>query len=291
MKFLIQGGEKIEGSIKLAGAKNGATKAMIATLLTDEPCFLENFPGIGDVNITAELCRQLGSKVVIENQIAELHTPKITNSKVVSLTRKNRIPILAIGPLLARTGEAEVPILGGDKIGPRPVDIHVAALSALGAEIQVFPDRYIATAPKGLRGAELLLRYPSVGATENTILAAVLAKGKTIIQNAAVEPEIIDLIKMLNKMGAIIEIDARRVTIEGVDHLRGVTHSILPDRNEAVSFACLAAASGGKIFVEDAQQEHLITFLSAFRRAGGEYEVQDNGILFYSGGQLKAVDI
>jgi UDP-N-acetylglucosamine 1-carboxyvinyltransferase len=292
MRFIIQGGKKIDGIIKLAGAKNAATKMMVASLLTDDPCFLENFPSIGDVSITAELCRQLGSKVTMENQVAELHTPRITNSRVFSLSRKNRIPILALGPLLARTGEAEIPILGGDKIGPRPVDIHLNALAALGAKIEVLPDRYIASAPNGLRGARVALRYPSVGATENTILAAVLAKGRTIIQNAAVEPEIIDLIKMLNKMGAIIEIDTHRnLTIEGVNHLRGITHRVLPDRNEAVSFACLAAASGGQIFVEDAQQEHLLTFLSAFRRAGGEYEVQDDGILFYSGGSLKAVNI
>lgn len=291
-KFVIRGGKKLEGSIKIAGAKNAATKMMIASLLTDEPCELENAPDIGDVRITAELCRSIGCSVEIGSRRVRLHTPRILSSQVGSLSRRNRIPILALGPLLARVGEAEVPILGGDLIGPRPVDLHIDALTAMGAEIEVLPDRYIGRAKNGLRGVSIRLRYPSVGATENTVLAAALAKGKTILKNAAVEPEVIDLIKMLQKMGAIIELGTdRTVYIEGVPKLRGVRHRVLPDRNEAVSFACLAVATDGRIFVEDARQEDLLTFLNALRRIGGEYEVSGSGILFYRAAVLRSLSI
>ena len=294
MKFVIRGGKKLEGEIKLAGAKNAATKMMVASILTDEPCVLENFPDIGDVKITEELCRSIGSKIEREKNILKIQTPKILNSKVVSLSRRNRIPILALGPLLARAGEAEVPILGGDKIGPRPVDIHIDALTAMGAKIEVLGDRYMAKAPNGLKGAKIRLRYPSVGATENTILAAVLAEGRTIIENAAKEPEVRELIKMLQKMGALIELGVNRVVyIEGVRKMRGVTHAILPDRNEAVSFACLAVATGGRILVKDARQEDLSAFLNVLRKIGGEYEVTKEGILFYrpANASLRAVQI
>jgi len=281
MRFVINGGRKLNGHIKLSGAKNAATKMMIASLLTSEPCALENFPDIGDAQITEELCSSAGSKIEKQQNTFKIHTPVIVNSRVVSLSRRNRIPILALGPLLARVGEAEIPILGGDKIGPRPVDLHFDALTAMGAEIEVLSDRYIARAKNGLRGAKIALRFPSVGATENSILAAVLASGRTVVQNAAVEPEILDLIKMLQKMGAIIELGANRIIyIDGVSGLRGVRHRILPDRNEAVSFACLAAATGGEILAEDARQDDLITFLNTFRRIGGEYEIKENGIVF-----------
>ena len=282
MQFVINGGRKLQGEIQLAGAKNAATKMMVASLLTDEPCVLENFPHIGDAQITVELCEALGSKVNWRGPVLEIHTPEILNHKVVSLSRRNRIPILTLGPLLSRVGKAEVPILGGDKIGPRPVDLHLNALIKMGAKIEVSGDRFIASAEDGLRGALIEMEFPSVGATENVILAAVLARGKTIIHNAATEPEVIELIKMLQKMGAIIELGANRlIEIEGVKKLRGVVQRILPDRNEAVSFGCLAVATNGSILVKEARQQDLITFLNALRKIGGEYEVTKEGIRFY----------
>jgi len=200
---------------------------------------------------------------------------------------------LALGPLLARVGKATLPILGGDKIGPRPVDIHIEALRALGAEINFDNDYFYAEAPNGLRGAKIILKFPSVGATENVILGAVLAKGKTIIQNAAKEPEVIDLILMLQKMGAIIELGSNRtIYIEGVKKINGVVHKILPDRNEAVSFASLAiATTGNRIKIKNAVQRDLITFLSAIRRIGGEYNVEEDGIVFNRNGGLKPIEI
>ena len=295
MKFIINGGKKLNGEITLSGSKAAAPKMMVASLLTGEPVYLENFPLIGDTEITGELCRLIGSQLEIdqEKNILKIQTPEIKNCRVVSLTRRNRIPILALGPLLARVGEAEVPFLGGDKIGARPVDIHLSALTAMGAVIETSNSTYKASVPDGLRGAKINFRYPSVGATENTILAAVLAKGRTVITNAAVEPEIIELIKMLQKMGAIIELGANRVIyIDGVKKLSGARQAIPSDRNEAVSFACLAVATGGKILVKKARQQDLITFLNALRRIGGEYKVAPQGIIFYRPHKnLKSIEV
>jgi len=292
MRFIIRGGKPLRGEIQLAGSKNGATNVMIASLLTDEPCTFNNFPAIGDTAITSELCEKIGSTITMRDGVMEMHTPEIRQSRVSELTRRNRIPILAMGPLLARAGEAEVPILGGDKIGPRPVNFHLDALCALGAEVEVTEKSYVAKAPSGLCGASITLPFPSVGATETSILAAVLAKGKSVVRNAALEPEIMSMVKMLQNMGAIIELGANRdIYIEGVAKLRGTTHAIIPDRNEAVSFACLAIATGGEILVRGAMQDHLITFLNAVRRVGAEYCVSAEGITFSRSGALRGISI
>lgn len=292
MKFIIRGGKPLNGEIILAGAKNAATKMMMASLLTDEPCVFENCPAIGDVEITGELCGTIGSRIQRAGNALEIHTPNIKNTNVLTLSRKNRIPILAFGALLNKAAHVQIPVLGGDKIGPRPVDIHIDALVKMGAAITNDESHFFASAPQGLHGAKIWFRYPSVMATENILLASVLAKGRTVIENAAREPEVFDLIKMLQKMGAIIELDSRRrIIIDGVSKLHGVVHRILPDRNEAVSFAVLAAASGGDIFVKDAQQSHLIKFLSALRRVGGEYKVEPQGIRFFRGAKLRATEV
>lgn len=291
-KFIIKGGKPLFGEIMIAGAKNAISKMMVTSLLADEPCILENVPEIGEIDIIVELLQSIGSEIDKAGQVLKIATPTIKNNRVHTLSRRNRIPILALGPLLARTGEAEVPILGGDKLGPRPVDIHIEGLSRLGAQIQITKDSYHAWAKNGLHGAEIELRFPSVGATENIMLAAVLAKGKTVIKNAALEPEIIELMKMLQKMGAIVELcPPRTITIEGVEKLHGVTHRALCDRNEAVSMACLAIATNGRIMLKGAIQEHLITFLNVVRRMGGEYEVTDDGIAFWKAGELKPLEV
>lgn len=296
-KFIIKGGKPLFGEITVAGAKNAVSKMMVTSLLTDEPCILENVPEIGEIDIIVELLKSIGSDIERAGPVLKIATPAIKNNRVHTLSRRNRIPILALGPLLARTGEAEVPVPGGDKIGPRPVDIHLEGLSKLGAQIQITKDSYHAWAKDGLHGAEIELRFPSVGATENIMLAAVLAKGKTVIKNAALEPEIIELMKMLQKMGAIVELcPPRTITIEGVEKLHGVTHRTPPDRNEAVSMACLAIATNGRIMLKGAVQEHLITFLNAVRRMGGNYEVTDEGIAFSrsvarAGGGLMPLEI
>ncbi len=290
--FAIIGGKKLKGTIKIFGAKNAASKMMIASLLTDEPVILDNFPLIGDMEITGELCRAVGSCVKISGNTLTIHTPTITNHEVLSLSRRNRVPILALGPLLVRCGAAEIPVVGGDKIGPRPVNLHFDALTAMGAVIETRATSYRATAPHGLHGAKISFPFPSIGATENTILAAVLAKGKTIIHNAAVEPEIVDMILMLQKMGAIVGMGANRVIeIEGVERLRGTQHWVIPDRIEAASFACCAVATDGEIFVQGARQEDLLTFLNTLRRVGGGYEVRNNGIMFWRERPLTGIEL
>lgn len=289
--FLIKGGQSLKGRIRLSGTKNAATKMLVASLLTDEEVVLENCPDLGDVQITIELCKIVGSRVERNGNTVRIKTPKITNYRVKELSRKNRIPILALPPLIHRIGKGEVPVVGGDKIGPRPVNFHLNALKEMGAEVKETKTSYKAEADS-LKGTNIKLDYPSVGATENIILAGVLAKGKTIISNAAVEPEIIDLIKMLQKMGAIIELGTnRKIYIEGVEKLHGATHQILADRNEAVSFAVMAIATNGDIFIENAPQENLITFLNAIRRIGGEFEVKKDGIRFFKKGALRPVEI
>ena len=290
--FAITGGKKLKGTVRISGAKNAASKMMIASLLTDERMTLHNFPAIGETDITGELCGVLGSSISLSGDTLSMHTPTIVSHKVPSLSRRNRVPILALGPLLARCGKAEIPILGGDRIGPRPVNLHFDALAAMGASSRAHDAGYEASAPEGLHGAKIVFPFPSVGATENTILAAVLARGKTIIQNAAIEPEIVDLIKMLQTMGAIVGMGANRVIeIEGVSRLRGTSHRVIPDRMEAVSFACLAVATDGDVFVSDARQEDVLTFLNALRRIGGEYEVRDTGIRFWRERPLTGIEL
>lgn len=293
MKLLIRGGKPLVGEISLQGAKNATSKMMVASLLTDEECVFANVPEIGEVDLVAELCAGLGAKISRNGKTLRLQTKTIKNlGSPHTQSRKNRIPILTMGPLLARCGEAEVPLLGGDKIGPRPVDLHLEALSRMGAKIEIGETSYKAKAPNGLSGTKIIFPYPSVGATENVILAAVLAKGRTVIQNAATEPEIIDLIKFLQNMGAIIELGAHRtIYIDGVKKMRGAAHTILSDRNEAASFASLALATAGDIFVRGANQGHMITFLNAVRRVGGEYRVSTDGIRFSAPKGLKAIEI
>jgi len=292
----VTGGRPLRGAVRVAGAKNAATKMMIASLLTDEPVVLKNCPRIGDVEITAELIAQLGCSATRDAANPDwltLHAPEIAQARVAGQTRKNRLSVLAISPLLHRVGRAEMPFVGGDDIGARPVNFHLEALERMGAVVEHTADGYRATAPHGLHGATIALPYPSVGATENIIFAAVLARGRTLIQNAAIEPELLDIVKLLQRMGAIIEYGANRtITIDGVEKLRGTTHRILPDRLEAASWACAALATDGEIMVEGARQDELMTFLNTIRRVGGDFTVNSRGISFRrAGGGLRGIEL
>lgn len=283
-QLTITGGKPLTGEISVSGAKNAATKMMIAALLTDEPVTLSNVPEIGDVDITKEILDTVGAQLEKENDTLCIHTPEITNTSVKQLSRKNRISVLALSPLLHRAGTAEVPILDGDRIGPRPVNFHIQSLEQMGAIVTNDDTGFYARTAQ-LHGASIALPYPSVGATENILLAAVLADGRTRIENAATEPEILDLIKLLQQMGAIIEFRANRVIIiDGVRKLHGTTYTVMPDRLEAASYAAAAIATNGEITVQNAKQDDLSTFLNTIRRIGGEYEVRSNGITFRRGG-------
>ncbi len=289
--YQVDGGVPLNGTITLSGAKNAASKILLATMLSSEPSVIDNVPLLGETDIAAELIEQFGGTVTRDGHRWTLTTPTIAQPRIAGLSRKNRLPILTLGILLNRTGVAEVPVVGGDKIGPRPVDYHVAALRQMGAVIETTPTSFRATANR-LVGTTITLPYPSVGATESIALAAVLAEGRTVIQNAAVEPEVLDLFQMLQTMGAIIELGTNRtLTIDGVPKLHGTSYRVIPDRIEAASFACLALATRGDIFVAEARQADLITFLTTIRRMGGQFAVQPDGIRFFHHGQLHGVAV
>lgn len=289
----ITGGKALSGEVTVAGAKNAASKMIIASLLTPEEVVLTNVPLQQETDIACELVRTLGGNVRAEDHSLYLAVADIASTSAMQLSRKNRLAILALAPLLHRKGEAFVPTLGGDKIGPRPVNFHLDALEKMGAKIEADAEGYRASAPQGLKGAVIELPYPSVGATETVLFAGVLAKGRTVLKNAAIEPEIIDLVMMLQKMGAIIELRAgREIAISGVKTLHGCAHRVLPDRLEAASFAAIALATHGNIFVRGAEHRDMITFLNAVRLLGGDYEVTEEGIRFvgkpaYRGMQLE----
>lgn len=292
--FIIQGGKPLAGEVKIHGSKNAATKLIVASLLTDEPCVIGNAPLSADMEITAELCEKIGSRVSIDRDEhkVKIHTPEILHPIVPELSRKNRIPILALGPLLHRMGYAEVPVLGGCPIGHRPINFHVEALTKMGIAIERRAQSYFARTSE-IHGAEIEFPFPSVGATENVILAAARARGRTVIKNAAVEPEIFNLVQMLRWMGAGIlwKPDERVVEIEGVNKLHGVSVRVIPDRNEAVSFAVAALATGGEVFVRGARAEHLKSFLAKVDETGGVYIIEDHGIRFKGGDRYRPISI
>jgi UDP-N-acetylglucosamine 1-carboxyvinyltransferase len=291
--FRINGGASLKGEVTLSGAKNGASKMMMASMLTEEPVLLRNVPRQRETEITQEIIEIVGSDLEWrDDHTVELHMKDVKNTSVMSLSRKNRISVLALAPLLHRTGEAFVPFAGGDKIGPRPVNWHIDALEKMGADIEHTPEGYKARVDGRLNGALIELPYPSVGTTEQVIFAGVLANDRTVIRNAAVEPEIVELVKMLQKMGAIIEIGAgREIEIIGVDALHGCEARVVPDAIEAASYACLSLGTRGDIFVKDACHEHMVPFLNAVRRIGGGYEVHDNGIRFFSKEDYHGIEI
>lgn len=292
-KLVIRGGRVLEGTVDIRGSKNAASKAMVASLLTDDECVIENIPFSEETTITRELCERIGSIVSFEDDhVCRTRTPAVREHSVLALSRRNRIPILAIGPLLARTGMAEVPFLGGDPIGHRPVDFHLEALTRMGAVIERRERSYYAAAPR-LVGAEIRLPFPSVGATESVLLAAVLAEGRTSVENAAVEPEVQNLIAMLQGMGAVIRTDrqARRVEIDGVRRLNGIRHTVIPDRNEAVSFAVAALATSGSVLLRGADAEHLAAFTAVVKEMGGRVTEEDGGLKFAPAPAWRSVSV
>lgn len=291
--YLIEGGAPLRGEVRLSGAKNAATKLLVASLLTQDPCVIRNVPlGLGDLTITEEVVTALGAEVTRrEEGVAVIQTREIASSSVpVSLGRKNRLAVLTAGPLLHRTGVAIIPEPGGDRIGARPINFHLDGLQRMGAVLEARNGLYYFHTT-GLRGATIELPFPSVMATETLIIAATLARGVTTIQNAAIEPEIIDLIKFLQKMGAIIEqrVD-RKIVIEGVSALHGAEHNVLYDRNEAVSLAIAAYLTHGDIRVLGADQGALLTFLNTLYRVGLDFQVDNEGIRFFGGsGPIKPI--
>ena len=294
-KIVIEGGYPLNGEISISGAKNSAIKLMAVCLLTDKPVTLKNMPRLRDTRSMAGLLTHLGVEVDPgKADIMKLHAPKLSSTTApYDLVRKMRASFNVLGPLLAREEQAKVSLPGGCAIGARPVDLHLKALEALGANIELDEGYVIATAKGGLRGAEITFPFVSVGATEHTMLAAVLAKGETVMYNSAREPEIVDLANCLNAMGAKITGAGRsEIRIEGVASLKGVKHSVVPDRIEAGTYALAAATAGGAVKLRNIRSDHLGSLWPLIAQAGAKVSLDDNSVLIERGvGRLNPVDV
>ena len=270
-KIVIEGGFPLNGEISISGAKNSAIKLMAVSLLTDQAIKLKNMPQLRDTRSMAELLTHLGVKVNAgKGTEMTLHAKKLTSTTApYDLVRKMRASFNVLGPLIARNGSAKVSLPGGCAIGARPVDLHLKAMESFGAIIKLEEGYVIAKTSGGLKGAEITFPFISVGATEHAILTAVLAKGVTVLNNAAREPEIIDLADCLNAMGAKISGAGRsEIRIKGVSSLKGVTHSVVPDRIEAGTYALAAATSGGSVRLTNIRSDHLGSLWPLIAQAG-----------------------
>ena len=295
----ITGGARLNGSIPISGAKNSALKLMAASILTDQPLLLTNMPRLADTKFLGRLLRELGVQVTerdgADGQETLFHAAALTSTFApYDLVRQMRASFNVLGPLLARTGEAKVSLPGGCTIGARPVDLHLQALTAMGAEIELEEGYVIARTPNGLKGAEVEFPFVSVGATEHALLAAVLADGVTVLRKAAREPEIGDLARCLMAMGARIEgIDTDVLTITGVSSLGGATWSVIPDRIEMGSYAVAAAMTGGEVRLTRARPELMAALSDKMIEAGVEVTPTPDGVIVRRDPavRLKAVNV
>jgi UDP-N-acetylglucosamine 1-carboxyvinyltransferase len=295
-RIVITGGAPLNGTIPIYGAKNSALKLQAAALLSPEPVMLENMPDLADTRFMVQLLKSLGVDIT---WIKETRTLRMHAAEVVSTiapydqVRKMRASFNVLGPLLARVGHATVSLPGGCAIGARPVDLHLKAFEAMGADIVIEQGYVKAAALRGLKGAEITFPFISVGATEHTMLAAVLARGETVLKNAAQEPEIADLADLLNAMGARIEgAGTSEIRIEGVTSLKGARHAVVADRIEAGTYAMAAAAAGGNVLLAGARFEHLTAMIKFLRDAGVTVEAEGRGLRIVrpKSVRLKAVD-
>ncbi len=293
-KLLIRGGRPLSGEITISGAKNAALPELCAALLTAEPVTLNNVPALQDVATMLKLLRNMGAKAERDADRPDrilLDAGSVTSPEApYDLVKTMRASILALGPLLARFGEATVSLPGGCAIGSRPVDQHIKGLQAMGADIRVEHGYILAKAPGGgLRGARITTDMVTVTGTENLMMAAALARGETVLENAAQEPEIPDLAEMLIAMGAKIEgHGTSKIRIQGVERLRGVTHRTIPDRIETGTFLCAVAAAGGEVLLRNACASHLDAVIDKLREAGARIEAGTDWIRVAASGRLKA---
>ncbi|MDH3443737.1 MAG: UDP-N-acetylglucosamine 1-carboxyvinyltransferase [Deltaproteobacteria bacterium] len=296
-KIVIEGGRHLEGEVVVSGSKNAALPILISSLLTPDRCVYQGLPRLADIRTTLRLLAGLGVAVDREqwNRGADdliISAEKITNLEApYDLVKTMRASFLVLGPLVARFGQARVSTPGGCAIGARPINLHLKGLEALGAKIEQ-SHGYVEAKAAGLRGAKIYLDLPSVGATENIMMAATLADGTTIIENAAKEPEIDDLAHALNKMGAnIVGAGTDIVRVEGVKELRGLTHRVIPDRIETASFTIAGALMGGEVRVMGARPDHLDAFLIKLKEAGVDIVTGMDSIVVRGGKKIKSVDV
>ena len=280
-KLVIHGGKPLMGTVRVSGAKNAVLPIIVASMLGTTKSTLTEIPKLDDVHTVCDVIESLG--VHIENPqkgVLEIDASNLSSTSApYDLVRRMRASFLVMGPLLARKGRAKISLPGGCSIGARPIDLHLKAFEAMGAVINLENGDIDATVPNGLKGAQIYLDFPSVGATENILMAASLAEGKTVLENAAEEPEIVDLATYLNSMGANIRgAGTNVIRIEGVKELRGATHSVIPDRIEAGTFMIGAAMSGGDVFVENALSEHLKPVVAKLKEVGAEVIEDIDGI-------------
>ena len=293
--FRVVGGSRLEGTVRVAGAKNSVLKLMAASLLAPGRTVLRDVPDILDVQIMGDLLERLGCG--LEHEVAAgvlaIEVPELLEHRAdYDLVRRMRASINVLGPLVARCGEAEVALPGGDAIGSRPLDFHVAGLVKMGATVENEHGYIVARAPRGLHGALIYLDFPSVGATENLLTAAVLAQGVTVIDNAAREPEIVDLCRLLQGMGAIVDgIGSSTLEITGVAALRPTDHTTVPDRMVAGTWAFAAAMTRGDITIDHARADHLDLPLDKLVLAGADVQRLDGGFRVVMEGRPKAVDV
>ena len=300
-KIIIRGGKRLSGTIPVSGAKNAALTLIPCALLTEEPLTLRNLPRLADIDSFQHLMTQFGVSVSIPGRRPEdfgrvitLEAPRLTSTTApYDLVRKMRASILVLGPMLARAGEAKVSLPGGCAIGNRPIDLHLKALEAFGAHIELAQGYVRAIAPDGgLPGGEFDFPVVSVGATENAIMAAVLSSGTCRLSNAAREPEIVDLCKLLVAMGAEMEgVGTSDLTIHGVRRLYGTTYNVMPDRIEAGSYACAAAITGGEVRLEGARADEMVSTLHALQSIGLHVESDAKGVSVAATGTLRAADL
>jgi len=292
-KLVIEGGRPLEGVVEVSGSKNATMGAMAAALLVKEDCYLENVPAIGDVGHMAEVLRSLGAVVESTSEHGlRINAAALTaSSPPTELVGSLRASFLVMGALLARLGTAACSPPGGDVIGQRPIDVHLAGFEAMGARVGREGEKYVAETP-GLRGARVFADYPSVLGTQNLMLAAATAAGATTIVNAAAEPEVQSLAALLNSMGARISgAGSHTVTIEGVEKLHGTTHSIIPDRLEAGTFAIAAAITRGRVEIRRVVLDHMFSLIAKMREAGVTVEEDGDVLRVWCEGDLRAVTI
>lgn len=278
-RFLITGGKKLRGTVPVSGSKNAALPILVATLLTDEKCILHRVPNLRDVRTTLKILEYLGKKITYQNNTVtvEANGP-LKKDLPYELVKQMRASFWVAGPLLARFKQADIPLPGGCAIGVRPVDIHLKGFEQLGATCQVESGNVLISAAE-LRPAQIILRFPSVGATQNLLMCACLIPGETILENTAKEPEVDDVILFLNKMGAHIKTDEKgRLIIRGVQKMHGAQHTVVADRIETGSFILAAAATRGDVTVADCVPEHNAILLSDLREAGFTLDVTENAV-------------
>ncbi len=293
-KLIIHGGKPLEGTVRVSGAKNAVLPIIVASMLAKAKSTLTEIPKLDDVHTVCDVIASLG--VGIENPQKGVLVLDGTNLSSATapydLVRRMRASFLVMGPLLARKRRAKISLPGGCSIGARPIDLHLKAFEAMGASIRLHNGNIEASVPSGLKGAQIYLDFPSVGATENILMAASLAEGKTILENAAEEPEIVDLATYLNSMGANIRgAGTNVIRITGVKELHGAVHSVIPDRIEAGTYMIGAAMTGGNVYVENALSEHLKPLVAKLKEAGAEVQEDIDGIRVIGRRPLRAADI